>query len=178
MHLLRQLEIRISKKECLSIANKLLNNDRELHVFIDFIKSKNAQVVNNVFWILREIQITRKDFIILKAELIFGAMMFNKNHSGIFRNGLALFKKTPIPSTIETQFYNICFALIQNSSSAIALKAFSMDVCFNIAKKHPELLKELSCIIEDLINTHGQKSGAISSSGKRVLEAIGLRLRK
>jgi hypothetical protein len=178
MHQLRQLEARISKKDCICIANQLLNNEQEMLLFLDLLKNKNTVILNNVFWILREIQSSRPELLNKNGDLVFKVMILNKAHKGIFRNGLALFKKINISTKIESEFYRVCFGLIQNHKSSIAIIAFSINVCYNIAQKHTDLLKELFLIIEDLILTRGQTSGAIGSTGKRTLSAINQRLHK
>jgi len=83
-----------------------------------------------------------------------------------------------IPLAVEGKVYDVCFGFLQDTSQTIAVKAFSMTVCFNLAEKHPELLKELEPQIQDILLLQGDSSPAIYSRGNAILKKINQRLRK
>ena len=97
---------------------------------------------------------------------------------GILRDGTALLQEIQIPEDLQSKVFDTCFGFLQNSSSSIASKAFSMTVCYRIAESFPELLKELVLQIQENIFLQGSTSPGIYTRGNAVLKKINQRLRK
>jgi hypothetical protein len=62
-----------------------------------------------------------------------------------------------------------CFSMLRSGFSAIAIKALSMDVLYNLSVIYPELANELSTSVRILME---DGSAAIISKGKSVLKRI------
>jgi hypothetical protein len=87
------------------------------------------------------------------------------------RNIIRVWQYVDIPEEYVDDIYTICFGFIL-SNEAIAIRAFSMTVCCNIAKRIPELKPELRLIIEDVLMKNQDGSAAISSRGKKILKEL------
>lgn len=95
----------------------------------------------------------------------------NKNlHSGVIRSILRMFQNHPVPKKLESFMLDKCFECIKNPSEAIAVRAFAMTVVFNISKPYPELLNELSIVLNHLNVT--EESAAIRARTKNTLKEI------
>jgi hypothetical protein len=64
------------------------------------------------------------------------------------------------------------FKLLINPNEAIAVRAFSMTVLFNISKKEPDLKNELKLILAELVNSD---SAAIKNRAKHILKEIDIK---
>jgi hypothetical protein len=71
-------------------------------------------------------------------------------HDGVIRNTLRLFQKYPVPKKQESFMLDLCYKYLKNPSGAIAVRAFSITVIYNISKAYPELLQELLMVLNDL----------------------------
>ena len=87
------------------------------------------------------------------------------------RNIVRVWQYVDIPDEYIDEIYDICFGFI-NSNEAIAIRVFSMTVCYNIARKIPELRKELRLIVEDLLSKNQDGSAAIISRGNKILSYL------
>ena len=75
----------------------------------------------------------------------------NKNlHPGVVRGTLRFFQKHPVPKKHESFMLDLCYRYLKNPSEAIAVRAFSITVIYNISKPYPELLQELLMVLNEL----------------------------
>ncbi|RYU96787.1 hypothetical protein [Emticicia agri] len=87
------------------------------------------------------------------------------------RNIVRVWQFVNIPDEYIDDIYDICFGFI-NSHEAIAIRVFSMTVCYNIARKIPELRHELRLTIEDVLLKNQDGSAAIISRGNKILKDL------
>ncbi len=87
------------------------------------------------------------------------------------RNIIRVWQHIDIPDEYTDEIYDICFNFL-NSNEAIAIRVFSMTVCYNIARKIPELKTELRLTIEDILLKNQDGSAAIISRGKKILAEL------
>ena len=70
-------------------------------------------------------------------------------HDAIPRNTVRLLQHVEIPEKFHGQVMDICFRYISSPAEAVAIKAFSITVLQNLAKKYPEIINEIKLIIEE-----------------------------
>ena len=90
-------------------------------------------------------------------------------HDAVKRNIVRLLQNIDIPKDLQGEAANACFKFLGSAEEAIAIRAFSMTVLFNIGKEEPDLLPELRMMIEDMM-PYG--SSGIKARGRRTLAAI------
>ncbi len=64
---------------------------------------------------------------------------------------------------------NICLDYLTYSQESIAVKAFAMEIIYNISKDEPDLQNELMLIIEDRMQFY---SAGLKSKGRRILKDL------
>ena len=64
-------------------------------------------------------------------------------HDAVKRNILRVLQYSEIPEKHEAMLLSNCFDLLSSSDAPAAIKAFSITVIVNLAKKYPDLLQEL-----------------------------------
>jgi hypothetical protein len=70
-------------------------------------------------------------------------------HDAIPRNTVRLLQYVDIPEKFHGQVMDICFRYISSPTESVAVKAFSITVLQNLAKKYPEIINEIKLVIEE-----------------------------
>jgi hypothetical protein len=149
------------------LAKTILINHLEKELLISAL-DKDPLVSNRAMWVLNHC--ADLDFDRVKpfqAKLI--NHLKNKNvYSGVIRSILRIFQKHPIPKKQESFMLDKCFEFIRNPAEAIAIRVFAMTIVFNISKPYPELLNELSIVLNHLNIT--EESAAVRARIKNTLK--------
>lgn len=87
------------------------------------------------------------------------------------RNVVRVWQDISLPEQYLGEIYDICCGFL-NGKEAIAIKVFSMTVCYNISNRFPELKNELLAVIEDVVRKDGQRSKGILSRGNKTLNLL------
>ena len=85
------------------------------------------------------------------------------------RNTMRLLQFVEVPEAMEGELADLCFALLDNASEAIATKVYAMTVAQNLCRRHPDLRGELVFLIETQLP---YQSAAFRSRGRKVLTAL------
>ena len=93
-------------------------------------------------------------------------------HDAIKRNIVRILHNVKIPEEHYGEVADICFTYLEDPNVAVAIRAFSMTVLWNICQEVPELMPELRATIEDLLD---YSSAGFKSRGKKILKMIGER---
>lgn len=64
-------------------------------------------------------------------------------HDGYIRNTYRYFQDALVPEDYDGLLYDMAFQDFMNPKKAIAIRAFAMQTCVNIARPYPELWPEL-----------------------------------
>lgn len=160
-------DIRVFKAPIL--AQTIFKNNLEKELF-NLALEKDHLLSSRAMWVLAHCSDLDYDRIKpFHVKLV--SNLKNENlHNGVIRNTLRLFQKQAIPKIHESFMLDKCFQYIKNPSEAIAVRSFSMNVVFNISKPYPELLHELSIILQHLNIT--EESAGIRSKVKNTLKDI------
>jgi hypothetical protein len=89
--------------------------------------------------------------------------------ASVLRNTLKLLQLAKIPKALQGYTAKVCFDLLQNTRTAIAMKVFSMSVLANLAMTEPDLKNELIILIEDQLP---YASPGFLSRARRVLKKL------
>ena len=90
-------------------------------------------------------------------------------HDAVKRNIVRILQNVEIPEEHYGEVADVCFTWLEDPNVAVAIRAFSMTVLWNVCKEVPELMPELKATIEDWID-YG--SAGFKSRGKKVLKMI------
>jgi hypothetical protein len=91
------------------------------------------------------------------------------HHPSVLRNTLRFLQDMDVPEKYLGRLADSSFSLLLKSDTPIAVKAFAMTVLVNIAKKEPELIREIRLIISDMLP---EGSAGIRSRGKKMLKEL------
>lgn len=176
--LVNSLIRRISKFESAELANEIYTDETFASIIFEKLESGNAKVASNILWSFRSLKLQELSIIPNLSLKILNLIEKFPQEEGILRDGTALLQEIHIPEDLQSKVFDICFGFLQNNSSSIASKAFSMTVCYRKAESFPELLKELALQIQENVFLQGSTSPGIYTRGNAVLKKINQRLRK
>ncbi len=134
----------IQAKKILSIV---LDDHAQLDKLMECFFSDNLRLCQTASWSVG--MIAEKDERLLLPY--FGKMveqLDDPKHDAIVRNTLRSWQSMNIPEDYEGEVFERCFNYITSPTNAIAIRVFSMTVCYNIGLKYPELLIELKAQLE------------------------------
>lgn len=87
-------------------------------------------------------------------------------HDAVLRNTVRLLQDVEIPEAHHGRIMTICFNFVQSNETAVGIKAFSLTILQNLAKKYPEIIPELRTIIEERWE---HESAAFRSRAKKIV---------
>jgi hypothetical protein len=90
-------------------------------------------------------------------------------HVAVVRNTVRLLQDVEIPKKFQGRVMNICFDLIQDPETPVAIKAFSLTILSHLTGDYPEIGGELKLIIEDQWE---HSTPAFRSRAKAALKAM------
>jgi predicted RNA methylase len=95
--------------------------------------------------------------------------LYRSNEDAIKRNSLRILQYVEIPKPLWGETLEKCFEYLESNNEAIAIRAFSMTVAYNISQQVPELKPELKALIEEII-IFG--SAGLKSRGNKILRKL------
>ncbi len=90
-------------------------------------------------------------------------------HDSVKRNSIRLLQHLAIPKRYHAVVMNICFDTINSPDEAVAIKAFSLTVLYNLSRQYPEIKQELKTIIEDRWD---YETAAFRSRAKKIFKDL------
>jgi hypothetical protein len=90
-------------------------------------------------------------------------------HDAIMRNSARILETAVIPEEFHAELIDTTLKIIQDRQSAIAIRAFSLTILYNLSRIYPELKSELKFVIEDRIEF---ESAAFKSRARKILNRI------
>lgn len=168
MDIKAELEKGQSKKTVLEITNYIGNDPKRFKVLMDLFFDKDLRISQRASWPVSFCVDAHPDLIYPYVK----DMIENLNnplHNAVKRNTVRIMGEIDLSEEVIGQAADICFRFLDDPKEAIAVRVFSMTVCFNITKKEPELANELKLIIEDHY-PHG--SAGFKSRGKKILKEL------
>jgi hypothetical protein len=77
-----------------------------------------------------------------------------------------LLQYVDIPKKFQGEVLEICFNAVASAAEPVAVKAFSLTVLANLAKKYPEIIPELKLVITD---QSPHQTAAFAARAKKIL---------
>ncbi len=151
------------------IIDRIAKNPSRMNELMDCFLSDNIRITQRAAWPLGLIGAEKPEYVQPFNPVLLAKIKEPKATDTIIRNILRTWKEMTFDEEEEGEIFDTCFDLFLDIKKAIAIRAFSMYVCTNIACKYPEIAKEIIPEIE-LNLTHD--SPAIRSSSKNCLKKL------
>lgn len=168
MNLTEQLMLEMSRRNASYIAQQIGNDPKLFKEIIEIMFTAKAPLPLRASWVVTFFIDEHPELLKPYLNKIVGHLE-KFDHSGIRRNLLNYFCDCDIPQSLEGKLYDICFRLLLSRDEPVAVKAYSMQVLFNIAQKEPDLKGELRLVLEDFID---HDSAAVKSRSRKLLAKL------
>lgn len=122
-----------------------------------------------IAWAVGELILQNHKFIDPHHKTLLILMSNPELHIGVRRNIVRAYQFAPIPNEIEGELYDKCLKNINNPTEAIAVRAFSMTVCYRIVERYPELANELKVSIESTLEN---ASSGLRNRAEKILRKL------
>jgi hypothetical protein len=136
---------------------------------IEYFVNGTSRVSQTTSWALGHVGKQKPHLIAPYHTTLVQQLGDKSKHGAIRRNIVRIYQTCPIPDDIAGVLYDTCKAFMLDPKEAIAIKAFSMTVCEQIAVKYPELIPELIDAIESIIPTG---SNGVKNRGRHTLKRL------
>lgn len=160
-----------SKNEAEWIANSAIENPAIRKKLIEYSYSSDKKLASHSSWALSKVCDSHPEIILLDLPLIIERL--NKiNNESAQRSFLRILTLTDINKINPKQqgiLTDYCFTALRSGFSAIAIKAYSMEILYKLAVIYPELINELSATIHLL---QGEGSAGIVARGMIILKKL------
>jgi len=162
----------MSLKEAEWIATSAIENKAILKKLLEYSFSSDKKLAFHASWTLTKVCDKYPEIIYPYLSLIIERLDHMSNESA-HRSLLRIITLTDI-NKISNKYHGLlaehCFNALRSAFSAIAIKAYSMEILYNLSLKYPELINELSATI---VMLQGEGSAGIKARGYIILKKLG-----
>lgn len=159
-----------SKKQCDAIVKFVGNNPERFAALMKCFFEGEYRVTQRAAWPMSYCVEKYPELIKPYFKKLLGNLTKPGLHDAIPRNTVRLLQYAEIPEKSHGQVMDICFRYIASPSEAVAIKAFSITVLQNLAKKYPEIIHEIKLVIEERWD---HESVAFRTRATKLLKSIG-----
>lgn len=158
-------------KEAEWLAESAIENGEILRKLIDYSFSEDRKLAFRASWTLSKVFDKYPDLIGPDLQLMIRSLETIDNES-VQRSFLRMISMSDLNCINQKQhgiLADHCFKMLKSGISAIAIKAYSMEIIYKLALIYPELANELSSTINML---QGEGSAGILARGHIILKKL------
>ena len=141
-----------SKKQCAAIVKFIGNDQKKFDELFDLFLHDEYRVVQRAGWPISYCVEKCPDLIKKHFTKLLKNVEKKGIHDAVKRNTVRLLQYVEIPEKFHGQVMDLCFRYISSPTEAVAIKAFSISVLQNLAKRYPEIVNEIKLVIEERWN--------------------------
>lgn len=169
MDLRKQLLKEHSKENTALIVSHIQLNPSLIPEIMDIFLNESYRLVQRAAWVVGDLGRTNPEGIKPYIPQMIENLKKPGLHDSLKRNTMRYLQEVEIEEAYWGELLEIAMNFLGSIDEAVAIKAFSMTVAYNIIKHVPELKDELRIIIEDQL-PYG--TPGIKSRGKKILSAL------
>lgn len=158
-----------SKEQAERITNFSCSSKKHFEELMNCFLSKNSCLAQRAAYSVGKAVDENREMLIPYIPVLVAQLSRTDVHGAVIRNSLRILQEVDIPEKYHGEVMNICFQYIEDPSTAIAFKAFSLTILHRLSKIYPDLKNELKCIIEDRWDT---ETPAFKSRARKILKGM------
>ncbi len=165
------VENMMGTKEAEWLAESAIENGEILRKLLEFSFSKDKKLAFRASWTLSKVFDKYPELMGSDIQRMIGSLESLDNES-VQRSFLRMISMSDLNSLSQKQhgiLADHCFKMLKSGFSAIAIKAYSMEIIYKLALIYPELANELSSTINML---QGEGSAGILARGHIILKKL------
>jgi hypothetical protein len=140
-----------SKPQVKRIARWIGRDKNRFRQLMNLFIDGDYRVTQRSAWILSHCAESDAELIYLWLKPIIKKMQEPGVHNAVKRNTLRILQNIEIPTPLLGIIVSLCFDYLNSLEAPIAVKAYSMTVLLNIARREPDLKHELQLVLEQML---------------------------
>lgn len=169
MDILQSLKKEHSKKQTDRIVNYIGADKDRFRVLTEIFFTGEYRITQRAGWPLSNCVRAHPELIEPYFKRLLDNLQRKDIHVAVVRNTVRLLQDVTIPKKHQGRVMSICFDLIQEVGTPIAVKAFSLTILGNLSMDYPDIQGELKLIIEE---QRDRMTPALRSRSKKVLKQM------
>lgn len=158
-----------SKAQCRLIVGWIGDSQKRFDELFDLFLNDEYRVVQRAAWPVSYCVEAHPELIKKHFSRLIRNLSKPKLHDAVKRNSIRLLQFVAIPKKYQGEMMNLFFNYLSSPTEAVAIKVYSMMVLVRFAKDYPEIIPELTIVIEDQVE---QQTPAFKSCAKKYLNQI------
>jgi len=158
-----------TKENCEKIVDWVGVDPKRFNELFDLFLNDEYRITQRAAWPMSYCVIAHPELIKNNFEKLIANLNKSGIHDSIKRNTVRLLQSVDIPKKYEGAVMDICFNYVASPKEAVAIKAFSLTILGNFAKKYPEIIPEIKLLIEDQLP---HQTAAFKSRAKKLLNEV------
>ncbi len=168
MDLKKELTAPRSMIQTKAIVDWIGQNPRHIDILLDAYLGNDARVTQNAAFFMMHVGDTHPSLVKPHIGRLI-EQLGNNPPVAIKRNTIRFLQSHPIPEEYQGDLAEHCFHYLTDPKEAIAIKAFSMTVLYNLTRIYPDLKNELTLGIKDAMENG---TAGIISRGRKILKQL------
>lgn len=169
MNILQTLQTNRSKEAWDAIANYIGTDQARFDTLLEIFLGDDPKLNVSAGQTISYCSDRHPELVVPHYRRLLTNLQKPKLHAAVKRNTVRMLQDADLPEDLLGLAAEICFTYLDDPKEAIAVRIFSMTVCYNICLKEPDLAHELKIILEDHI-PHG--STGFKNRGKKILTKL------
>jgi hypothetical protein len=149
MHLRNQILKEHMKENCNTIVEWIGDDVSRFNQLFNLFLNDEYRVKQKASWPMSYCVIAHPEFMKNNFDKLIKNLQKPNIHDSIKRNTVRLLQSIEIPEENEGTVMQLCFNYVESPTEAVAIKAFSLTILGNLAKKYPEIIPEIKLLIQD-----------------------------
>jgi 8-oxo-dGTP diphosphatase len=161
----------VTRQEAEWLATSAIDNPAVFDKLLEYSFSDDDKLAFRSSWTLTKVCDKYPELIYPHMDMVIGALSSLENESAM-RSLLRIISLSDMERISEKNhgiLADHCFGLLRSGFSAIAIKAYSMEILYRLVLKYPELRNELAATI-GMLQPEG--SAGIVSRGRQILKKL------
>ena len=157
------------KADALRITAYACSSPKRFKELMDCFLSNEYRVAQRAAWSVCWAAKSKPALITPYIKNLVAQLQRKDVHNAVIRNSIRVLEDVDIPEEFHADVMNACFMFIENPSTPVAIKAFSLTTLHNLSKYYPEIGQELKLVIEERMDS---ETAAFKSRGKKILNSM------
>jgi hypothetical protein len=156
-----------SRRQCDEIVAWVGDDQKRFDELFKLFLSHEYRIGQRSAWPVSYCVQENPSFISKHYQMLIRKMQESDQPDAVKRNGVRLLQYADIPEKYCGSVMDLCFQFVAAPDEAVAIKAFSLTVLGNLAKKYPDIVSEIKLLIEEQI---GREKPAFKSRALKLLK--------
>ncbi len=158
-----------SKRQSVRIAKWVGNDRKRFKELLDLFLKGEYRTTQRAAWIVKHCADEHPNLVFPYLNDMVDRMLEPGAHDAVPRNVMRILQDFEIPRRMAGKIATVSFEMLASAKEPIAVKVFAMTVLANIAKREPDLKREISLLIEQQMPTG---SAGFRSRGRKILKRL------